>query len=339
MQASGMTGMGFGGQMIISQPQGMVQPGFIQSPWFNCENTVMGLPPNTMALGAANLPLGMPIQRSIIQEVAMNTSMAANPLSFPVTQPPNYIQAVEIMPMSPTLISSIGGLPMRPVITSTISSMGVAEPIIPFTINNRSLSSQGIMDPILYSSQDIRRMAEMGLMMPQIVYSTTNSIMQQMQLPYMFMEVKEPYYSDGPDIPLTVSRILGPSPTAGHRIPNNMSPPSLPPHLTQMGLRISQAQHQIGAFELMPSGNILGLDTIRPFPLPQMSPPMLNPPLIKKTLTTTEILQPANQLAYPSLSSPPGRPVSPFGGPLTTSIGNIPGAIPRSVSPPLPFFR
>jgi hypothetical protein len=150
------------------------------------------------------------------------------------------------------------------------------------------------------------------------------------------MLVELPYSSEGPDIPMTVSRILGPSPTAGHRIPNNMSPPSLPPHLTEAGLRLSHAHHQMGIVDLMPSGNILGLDVIKS--VPQMGPPIQNLPLLKKTTTTTEIVQPANQLTYPILSSPPVRPVSPY-APMVTSTGGVPGAMPRAISPGLPLFR
>jgi hypothetical protein len=86
----------------------------------------------------------------------------------------------------------------------------------------------------------------------------------------------------------------------------------------------------------MSSGNIMGFDTIKS--VPHISPPIPNLPFQKKITSTTEIVQPTNQLKYPTLSSPAVRPGSTY-APVATSTGVIPGAMPLPVSSALPLLR
>jgi hypothetical protein len=164
----------------IMQTQNMGQPAFMQPSWLNCGGTVLPLPSSTLVPSSTNLPMSIPIR----------TSTSA------IVQPVNQMQVTEIVTVVPTQISAIAGLPLMPTQTSKISSVGVDEPITTINIHNRSLSSQGILD----SGHDARRMAEMGVMAPQIIYdnrvqSPNNSIMQQIQLPFMLAELREPYSS------------------------------------------------------------------------------------------------------------------------------------------------
>lgn len=155
----------------------------------------------------------------------------------------------------------------------------------------------GIMDPIFAiqtSGGDLQRTLELNALMSQH--------------PMMFAEI--PYHSEGPDIPLAVSRVLGPSPTAGHRVPNQMSPPSLPPHLTEAGIRASRA-NQLPNMGIPPQVNILGLEMINPgapagYPVPPGGQ------VLRTTKTTTEVVQQPPTVVYPTL--PPMRPMSPGPG-------------------------
>jgi hypothetical protein len=163
----------------------MGQPAFMQPSWLNCGGTVLPLPSSTLVPSSTNLPMSIPIRTSTVQTIPPNTTVTGIPLSSAIVQPVNQMQVTEI-----------AGLPLMPTQTSKISSVGVDEPITTINIHNRSLSSQGILD----SGHDARRMAEMGVMAPQIIYdnrvqSPNNSIMQQIQLPFMLAELREPYSS------------------------------------------------------------------------------------------------------------------------------------------------
>jgi hypothetical protein len=174
----------------------MGQPAFMQPSWLNCGGTVLPLPSSTLVPSSTNLPMSIPIRTSTVQTIPPNTTVTGIPLSSAIVQPVNQMQVTEIVTVVPTQISAIAGLPLMPTQTSKISSVGVDEPITTINIHNRSLSSQGILD----SGHDARRMAEMGVMAPQIIYdnrvqSPNNSIMQQIQLPFMLAELREPYSS------------------------------------------------------------------------------------------------------------------------------------------------
>jgi hypothetical protein len=194
MQASGMPGIAFGGQMIIPQPQifggvpmgqpimqtqAVAQPGFILPPWLNCEDNMSPPPLNASALGSTYRPTTIPIRTSTVQNIPLNTSMTGIQLQSTIGQPLNQMQVTEIVTVTPTQISAIAGLPIMPIQASRISNVGMTEAI---TTHNISLASQGLMDPLFNSAHDARQMVEMGMMVPQIVYdnrlpSPTNSIM------------------------------------------------------------------------------------------------------------------------------------------------------------------
>lgn len=232
------------------------------------------------------------------------------------------------VPMIPFGVGMPSPQPPLPYQTSHISNAGVPEPIYSTQdIHNRSLSSQGISDPIfqlqqLQNSADLRRAAE------------HNAMLAAMSPGGAYLLADMPYYSEGPDIPMAASVVLGPSPTAGQRVHNNITPPSLPPQITEAGIRNSRTNQPMGIMELMPQGNILGLDKI--------SHPPPGHQFLKKTTITTETVQPPTTVTYPMLPPMPQiRPMSPAPG-LMMPMAPFPMVGPpamRPLTPGLPPLR
>lgn len=172
----------------------------------------------------------------------------------------------------------------------------------------------------LDSSTDLRNINLISNMLPPPTMSDglASPTPSVMYVPF----IMEHFQSDGPDIPMTVSRVLGPSPTAGRVTNKQTAPPSLPPQITEVGLKMSRAFAVTpplpAGMGVLPQG--ITSTSIMPGGVPLGVPPMNNfatgvSPIGLPSLTSATGLVPATYPTLPPIKSsvPPGY----MGAPVT----------------------